>query len=414
MAKFIVTLKQHTPLIHFQWDQKGAILRASEVKPKLDKFLRECVFKGEFEEYKHYLIGYNSEKIKKDFKEKEAFDYKLRIIADMSKIKKLDIEGSMKSLYFANMGNRNHEIKSVFTEEDVVLEFFTLHENLKDKIYENIESFLAINNFGARQSKGFGSFYVESPRSEINKTIEKACFYNEISKYLYIQYDKESYYDIMADISIIYSLIKSGINYPDYRKEYDAKKRKKKINFNKKGNNQSYHKGFLFKFMIDNGIGNEKRFIKEKFFEPNCRVEDDKKPKRYVRAMLGVCDGISFKDNIRCGNINYRSDIDRFQSPILFKVIQNKLFIIPRKIPGEMFRKKFEFCESINKSRKDDKNGMNRKIIYTPSCDEFDLQEFLCEFAEYFNKEIKTSKVKNIFEDRLKEAKKREIQIVRW
>ena len=34
-----VTLKQHTPLIHFQHDQEGATLRASEVKPKLDKFI---------------------------------------------------------------------------------------------------------------------------------------------------------------------------------------------------------------------------------------------------------------------------------------------------------------------------------------------------------------------------------------
>jgi len=28
-----------TPLIHFQWRMKGATLRASEVKPKLDRFV---------------------------------------------------------------------------------------------------------------------------------------------------------------------------------------------------------------------------------------------------------------------------------------------------------------------------------------------------------------------------------------
>lgn len=39
MAKLTVTLKQHTPLIHFQPNQEGATLRASEVKPKLDRYI---------------------------------------------------------------------------------------------------------------------------------------------------------------------------------------------------------------------------------------------------------------------------------------------------------------------------------------------------------------------------------------
>jgi hypothetical protein len=41
MYKLEFTLKQHTPLIHFQHDQEGATLRATEVKPKLDKFVIE-------------------------------------------------------------------------------------------------------------------------------------------------------------------------------------------------------------------------------------------------------------------------------------------------------------------------------------------------------------------------------------
>ena len=42
-SKFKVnfTLKQHTPIIHFQSDQSGATLRATELKPKLDSFLIE-------------------------------------------------------------------------------------------------------------------------------------------------------------------------------------------------------------------------------------------------------------------------------------------------------------------------------------------------------------------------------------
>ena len=49
MKTLKVTLKQHTPLIHFQHDQYGATLRASEVKPKLDKFILERLGDGNYE-----------------------------------------------------------------------------------------------------------------------------------------------------------------------------------------------------------------------------------------------------------------------------------------------------------------------------------------------------------------------------
>ena len=48
MKKITVELMQHTPMIHFQVrydqnqtlrEQRGATLRASEVKPKLDRYL---------------------------------------------------------------------------------------------------------------------------------------------------------------------------------------------------------------------------------------------------------------------------------------------------------------------------------------------------------------------------------------
>lgn len=32
-------LKQQTPMLHFQYNEQGVCLRASEVKPKLDRFI---------------------------------------------------------------------------------------------------------------------------------------------------------------------------------------------------------------------------------------------------------------------------------------------------------------------------------------------------------------------------------------
>jgi len=70
MAELIVKLKQHTPIIHFQHYQKGATLRASELKPKLDKFLIEN-FKSQGIDYKKWLIG--------DGKH-PALNYKVKVI----------------------------------------------------------------------------------------------------------------------------------------------------------------------------------------------------------------------------------------------------------------------------------------------------------------------------------------------
>ncbi|MCS4466836.1 hypothetical protein JTS99_12540 [Clostridium botulinum] len=53
--------------------------------------------------------------------------------------------------------------------------------------------------------------------------------------------------------------------------------------------------------------------------------------------MLGICDGIEFRDSERTGKVKYNSNIERFQSPILFKIINNELFIIPKKFLRKCF-----------------------------------------------------------------------------
>jgi hypothetical protein len=54
MYKLKFTLKQHTPLIHFQHDQAGATLRATEVKPKLDQFIIEKLLMEQGIDFDYY------------------------------------------------------------------------------------------------------------------------------------------------------------------------------------------------------------------------------------------------------------------------------------------------------------------------------------------------------------------------
>ena len=63
MHKLEIKLKQHTPMIHFQHDQEGATLRASEVKPKLDRFILTRLGNGDYKKgceeakSKGWLVG---------------------------------------------------------------------------------------------------------------------------------------------------------------------------------------------------------------------------------------------------------------------------------------------------------------------------------------------------------------------
>jgi len=66
-------LVQHTPLIHFQHSEPHACLRATEVKPKLDRFLIEQLEKDDrFGDgrWKKWFVGDGSQ---------QSFDYMMPI-----------------------------------------------------------------------------------------------------------------------------------------------------------------------------------------------------------------------------------------------------------------------------------------------------------------------------------------------
>lgn len=168
MKTLIVTLKQHTPLIHFQPGQYGATLRASEVKPKLDRFILEKLGKEEFEEAKRkkWLIGKGDH---------PALNYKMRIESEEKKNKssrlRLEIvnkSGGKKStkdfpLLLANMGGRDNadDLVNFSMYESIKMILSCRNESLYDELKKLVHLFIANTNFGQRSNKGFGSFTVE-------------------------------------------------------------------------------------------------------------------------------------------------------------------------------------------------------------------------------------------------------------
>ena len=223
MNTLTIKLKQHTPLIHFQHDQDGATLRASEVKPKLDKYILSKLTEEELTQGKHdgwikskngrtwldykmrfsdnpknvitfetnekreYKKG-NEEKDKKNGWRIQRVYYgeisnkpegKVRLVINekgnsfYGKWRKADskilYDLNPYPCFFANMGcdiNDSQEYRKVsFAKEPFEMIILTKYPQLLaflDDLKRNIlSSFFMNTNFGTRQSKGFGSFYLD-------------------------------------------------------------------------------------------------------------------------------------------------------------------------------------------------------------------------------------------------------------
>lgn len=257
MYQLQFTLKQHTPIIHFQHDQDGATLRATEVKPKLDRYILEQLGK-ESKDYKTneaYETTYDRGKdiankngwlIDKEGK-KGALDYKMRIEAygaptyywvssnPDSKDKKLR-DGTIKEgkdntrIANAKINNSTYLNKTQYFADNQFIdkpykEWINIHRGLKHDtkinlilktfnsyIIKEIEKFLpaffCLHNFGTRQSKGFGCFL---PMKITVEDIEKSLIENEkVTGVFKLKLNDLNTEEKLQFIASKYSLLKMG------------------------------------------------------------------------------------------------------------------------------------------------------------------------------------------------------------
>ncbi len=387
-----VTLKQHTPLLHFQHEQEGATLRASEVKPKLDKYIIKHSFHDNFEECKEFLVGYNPDPDKKEDSIKKlrskwekgfrALNYKMRIEAKRpstreeyliaSYVKRKDKEDAescginiiSNTPYFAQEKQNadlfhaenslkdeiwnEFEKKGIIEKDDDILTI-TWFVDCKPELWTyEVQSFFLANNFGTRQSKGFGSY--EATKLELDGTNIPPKQTEELLKrdfqFVYKKTAKNSLDKIFETINRDYKLIKSG---------------------QRADNNNPYLKSKLMLY-LPKETGWDKKFIKEAFSNGNfgdykLKVEPENSNTQhricdqyvFVRALLGLAENFEFLlENPPHGNKNNKlivkisnSDIRRYKSPLLFKVIGNVVYLVGNDIDTRMFDKKFRFSGTI-------------------------------------------------------------------
>lgn len=435
MYRLKIVLKQHTPLIHFQGTQPGACLRASEVKTKLDRFLlnnySSCFKNGNPFDSRFFIDS-----------EHKALNYKLRI-RPVNGVEHREVEALQRkngtgvryvpvvTSYFApaveDKTEKTKPVKFLWFGE-LEAEFFSYDCCLLNAIKKCAQRFFAVTNFGARTSKGFGSFTV-------SKIIKDGEIFNieSCSKDLLIgrTYIKFEFNDIKVNpcnrkqelqqsfllleyAYTLYQVLKSGINHKGYEPSFLVKRY-----WHSKHPKIRAEKAFIKSNVLNNGCADCASKSEEEPVKMEAKEETNSRPNnqnyRYVRAMLGLAPHTEFRLKYNDGKIKILhkdkdkdkdKSVERFRSPVTIKIIDNNVYFIAEEIPEALFGKEFQFSkDTVNQSEPSEP-----PTIKTPSKDEFNLLELLCGFAQKVqqdknNKSLKSAEAYNTVLERLNDVK---------
>jgi len=368
MYKLKFTLKQHTPLIHFQQDQEGATLRASEVKPKLDKFLRETLKQIRPELFVKYenLIALLPDSQKQEnvpspysvaiqpVEDEFVEEFVIASLIPKSMVFEYEKKYTVldKTPYFADNkpikeGNLNEaKLGLKLKEGHYLIVYFKFrdtkwHELLKDAL----PLFFVSTNFGSRQSKGFGCFLPINTTQKEFENLLMMCF-PIVFRSSQVKELKNKFFEIDS----IYKNLKSGDR-----------------------NNDSELRKYFNEFRPI--IEWEKPAIQEKVAEisgSNLSIKSKTQNRQFVRALLGLAELYEYpkQDGIKAQVKN--DTIARYGSPILFKILGDHVYLVASEqdYAKEILNKPFNF-EFTHRGRK-----YGEKLsLMTPK--EFDLVDFL-------------------------------------
>lgn len=447
-------LKQESPIIHFQNSVPGATLRASDVKPRMDKFIKEWCCRKHTKEF---------EKWDKEWKisgDKNAYNYKLSIALEKDNVSSRPLTG----IYFGNMGKNssNNGECCLWSDGGLELRIVCFYPKLLGVIDECIRTFFLINNFGTRSSRGYGSFVIKDndcenySREELLENINLIKEWYSDRTIFKIEHDKSignTINDVLMEGQYVYQILKSGYN----------------------NGRDTYIKSFLVEYFLDNNIIGEKRFCKQERIVPSIKndrqnITSDKKELKpyYIRAILGHGENSKYKEtkddkgyvfwevinadrnanlkndwakpsntdnyeivdtnkgsvklvfsnkkpkyetsyginkNIKVNNITDtltiknnsmgKVKIDRIPSPILYKVINKEIYIIPKDINLNIGGADFVFKVKQGDNSRWKLVSSEKHLRIPRPCDigNFEsynelLNDIMCKYAEKFNTEI--------------------------
>lgn len=395
MSSFKFTLQQQTPQIHFQGLQALSGLRASDVKPRLDKFLAQKLndaygFKapanGNYKEapYAPWLLGTK--------KEKAAFAYKLIIGNTPSTVIPIikDDKQHKFSGFFGNMGLKYNDNSKywIMATGKISCSVYPLtnvqasigSKQLLDVMMEHIPEFFATHNFGTRQGKGYGSYMVMEPTTV--HALESAYYFEVQMKRTIGHGDFEK---LFSTIDLFYRTLRSGLNL--------------------KGRGQRdllYFKSLMFQYAKSNGLQWDKKTVRHALFRNHATYQEaDRKrtdqdgtfqfssngPKYDFRDWLGLAseqtwfnygpqkkDGNGYDKTTVINKLHAANgaEISRVPSPILFKPVRHegnkyRVYLLLQPLPEILKTASAAF--SSKKAEKSD--------VVLPMFPDFMLNEYL-------------------------------------
>lgn len=227
MEKIVVKLGQDTPMWHFQGAFDDCCLRATEVKPKLDRFLLAKLDNGELSVDDCALTSRDDAPSTWWANEdKTALNYKMRISAESRRIiesqvpdldrrtrrQKTDRNGmpvfkNLYPIYFARVGANETGDMELVMMRGIKVELMVSDDKLAECIGPIIPAFFASHSFGARQDKGFGCFRVSGAGS--TGKLSGASYYFIVPA---CNNSEDKYQSLFQHINYFHKVIRSGVN----------------------------------------------------------------------------------------------------------------------------------------------------------------------------------------------------------
>lgn len=390
MKKIVVQLVQDTPMWHFQGAFDDCCLRATEVKPKLDRFLLAKLDEGELSVNGCALTSRDD--VPSTWwanEDKTAFNYKMRISAQSRSIiesqvpdldrrtgqQKTDRNGkpvfrNLYPIYFARVGADETGDMELVKMSGIRVELIVSDDRLAECIEPIIPAFFASHSFGARQDKGFGCFRVSGAGS--TGKLSGASYYFIVPA---CNNSEDKYQSLFQHINYFHKVIRSGVNErgcyvksmmyhyaKDKGDDWDKPVIRTAFNF----------KNVLYRFICGNvhidelydmdrrKVTNRDGSIKpvrNSLSDEYERNRELMRKKNLYRDALGLStsqDWISYGNKVKTSLHGNKNDEVRFKSPIDYRPELRddggfNVYIIIHELPDEL--KKARFDISCDKSR---------------------------------------------------------------
>ena len=381
---------QDTPMWHFQGAFNDCCLRATEVKPKLDRFLLAKLDKGELSVNGCALTSRDD--VPSTWwanEDKTAFNYKMRISAQSRRIIESQVPdldrrtGQQKTdrnekpvfrnlypIYFARVGADETGDMELVKMSGIRVELIVSDDRLAECIEPIIPAFFASHSFGARQDKGFGCFRVSGAGS--TGKLSGASYYFIVPA---CNNSEDKYQSLFQHINYFHKVIRSGVNErgcyvksmmyhyaKDKGDDWDKPVIRTAFNF----------KNVLYRFIcgnvhIDELYDMDRRKVTNRDgsikpvrnslsdeYERNHELMGKKNLYRDALGLSTSQDWISYGNKVKTSLHGNENEEVRFKSPVDYRPVPTTdggfiVYIIIHELPDELRQARFDI--SCDKSR---------------------------------------------------------------